>query len=167
MPNTYFKIASSTVGSGGVSSITFSSIPNTYTDLIVKFCGNGSVVNTALYMQFNGSSSSYTGRYLRGNGSAANSYTQVDFPNSVYGTYLSGSNASQTNQEFYIPNYASSNFKSVSVDAVEERNGTTAYAMLTAGLWSNTAAITSITLAPDSGVLLEHATATLYGIKNS
>jgi hypothetical protein len=167
MPVTFIKIASSTVGAGGVSSITFSSIPSTYTDLVVKFSGNGSIINTALYMQFNGSSSSYTGRYLRGSGSAANSYTQVDFPSSVYGTYLSGSNTIPTNQEFYIPNYASSNFKSVSVDAVEERNGTTAYAMLTAGLWSNTAAITSITLSPDSGTILQYSTATLYGIKNS
>ena len=36
MANTYIKIASNTVGSGGVSSITFSSIPQTYTDLVIK-----------------------------------------------------------------------------------------------------------------------------------
>jgi hypothetical protein len=49
------------------------------------------------------------------------------------------------NTEFYIPNYTSSNYKSFSVDGVTENNATAAFALY-AGLWSNTAAITSFRL---------------------
>jgi hypothetical protein len=159
-------ISTVTVGSGNSASIDFTSIPADYTDLCVKFSGNGSISNSVLRIQFNSSTSGYTARLLRGSGTAANSYTQADFgTNGIYGTYFSGSGAIPTNQEFYIPSYLSSNYKSVSVDAVEEGNNTTFYMMLTAGLWSSTSAITSISLSGDSGNLLQYSTATLYGIR--
>jgi hypothetical protein len=71
------------------------------------------------------------------------------------------------NTDIYIPNYAGSANKSVSVDTVEENNGTTARALLGAILWSNTAAITALGLTPVSGSFVQYSTATLYGIKNS
>ena len=72
------------------------------------------------------------------------------------------------NGEFYIPNYAGSTNKSVSADGVTENNATAARATLTAGLWSNTAAINQITLLPIAGgTFAQYSTATLYGISNS
>ena len=70
------------------------------------------------------------------------------------------------NAEIYIPNYASSNNKSVSADFVSETNAADAIFGLTAGLWANTSAITSIKLTP-AAAFAQYSTATLYGIKNS
>jgi hypothetical protein len=71
------------------------------------------------------------------------------------------------NVAIYIPNYTSSNNKSISVDGVGENNATTAFADLYAGLWANSSAITSITLYNIISDFAEFSTATLYGIKNS
>jgi hypothetical protein len=64
----------------------------------------------------------------------------------------------------YIPNYAGSTNKSYLTDWVTENNATAAYAGFTAGLLSNTAAITDVTL---TGSFVQYSTATLYGISKS
>jgi len=66
MANTYTLIASSTVGSGGASSIDFTSIPSTYTDLVVKLSarGDGAAFYQNCKIEFNGVTSSYTYRTL-------------------------------------------------------------------------------------------------------
>jgi hypothetical protein len=170
MANTYTLIASNTVGSGGASSVTFSSIPSTYTDLVVKMSGRstGGGVNRGSYIAFNGSSTGYTDRYLQGSGSAASSGSAGGTGNIYLGeTDGAGATASTfSNQEIYIPNYTSANYKSVSADSVAETNATTQYMSLNAGLWSNTAAITSIVLTT-SGNYDQYSTFYLYGIKNS
>jgi hypothetical protein len=169
MANTYTLIASNTVGSGGVSSVTFSSIAATYTDLVVK----GSIRNDTYketVISFNGSSANYTLRTLIGNGASTVSYSQAAYGYNQTGNMpLSGTDTTNTfgNWEMYLPNYTSANYKSASFDTVSENNGTTAYAMLTAGLWSSTSAITSITIAPYSGNFVQYSTFYLYGIKNS
>jgi len=149
-----------TVGSGGAASITFDSIPDTYTDLKVLVSGRCSTTDTTATIAFN-TGGTYTRKTLVGSGSAASSNTSaVDFRISQ-----SGDTASTFgNSEIYIPNYAASTTKSYSVDAVNENNATAAFQAITAGLWNQTAAITSIVLTPGSGDFVEHSTATLYGI---
>jgi len=71
------------------------------------------------------------------------------------------------NAEIYLPNYAGNTNKSASIDMVSEQNATSTYMGLVAPLWSNTAAITSITLTGASGNLAQYSTATLYGIKKA
>jgi hypothetical protein len=72
------------------------------------------------------------------------------------------------NGELYIPNYAGSTNKSYSADSVAETNATATFMYLTAGLWSNTAAINSITMTPQGGSnFVQYTTATLYGISKS
>lgn len=166
MPANYTLLEKITVGAAGASSVTFSGIPQTgYTDLVVKASTRTNSANTVIQLQFNGSTSSYTAKYLRGSGSAANSYTESSFgSNAIYGTYMTTSASLFINQEFYIPNYTSSNYKSVSGDGVEEDNGTAAYSMLTAGLWSNTSSITSITLADEGSNFQQYSTFYLYGV---
>ena len=168
MANTFELIASSTVGSGGATDITFSSIASTWTDLVVKgsLRGSRSDFYDSLDVEFNGSAGS--SRYLYGIG-ASGSQGSGTFATRIR-VQLTGATATSNtfaNFEMYVPNYASSNFKSTSIDAVGENNATDAYANLSAGLWSSSSAITSIKLYFPSFNILEHSTAYLYGVKNA
>jgi hypothetical protein len=171
---TYIQIGSTvTVGSGGAATIDFTSIPATYTDLIVLLSGRSTALNTDenISLRFNSSTSGYSRRVLTGNGASATSSNSASEAEMFIGD-VSGSTATSDtfgNLAIYIPNYASANNKSVSVDNVQETNATTAYARLIAGLWSNTAAITSLSVRPYGGStnFAQYSTASLYGIKNS
>jgi hypothetical protein len=172
MADTFVKIATVTVGAGGAATMAFTSIPQTYTDLLIKVSQRGaaSANGSTAIVTFNGSTSSYSERYLQGNGTSASSGTNVFSGAGLYG--LMGDGALLTantfgNSEIYIPNYTGSTYKSTSSDGTSENNATLSYTVLNAGLWSNTAAITSITLTSDGTTFVQYSTATLYGIKNS
>ena len=171
MPNTYTLIASNTL-STATATITFSSIPATYTDLLVKISARDTYasVSTAFYLEFNGNTgANYNMRRLRGTGSAADSYSESNTTTINLYNIKPGSSATANtfgNAEIYIPNYTSSNNKSVSVDGVGENNATEAYAALFAGLWAQTNAITSIKLYAETS-FVQYSTFYLYGIKNS
>ena len=169
MANTFELIASSTVGSGGAASIDFTSIPGTYTDLCVKLsAASNRATNDTFNLTFNGSGSSYSGKALYGNGTAPGSFATSSAK--VGDLSANGTNYSNVfaNDEIYVPNYTSSNYKSVSADSVSEANATGAEMTLVGALWSNTDAITSITIEPNVGsLLLEYSTAYLYGVKNA
>jgi hypothetical protein len=166
MANTYTLINSYTA-TGSVANIDFTSIPSTYTDLLVKASLRGSTNgNIDMLLQFNGVTTGYTFRWISGDGASAGSASGstsnagfMDMNNDTANTF--------SNVEIYIPNYLSSNYKSVSFDAVTENNATTAYSVMGASLWSNTAAITSVKLLPSPGNFVQYSTAYLYGIKNS
>ena len=170
---TYTQIGSAvTVGVLGAASIDFSSIPSTYTDLLIKVSLRGSdagnYVNNRI--TFNGSTSGYTSKLLYGLGSSTgslnNSVTNaVDY--AAYGTGSLATSSTFGNAEIYIPNYTASTNKSLSVDAVSENNATAAIAALTAGLWSNSAAINQITITPAVGTFVQYSTAYLYGVSNA
>ena len=169
MANTFTLLASSTVGSGGANNINFTSIPNTYTDLSVKFSlryGDYASWNYA-YIQLN--STGGTTKSLNGSGSSAssgsvNTSLRIDF---VAGTGQTASTFS--NCELYVPNYTSTNAKSVSLDCTAENNATAAYSQLTAGLFSTvTSAVTSLSLLADGPYnFAQYSTAYLYGVKNA
>ena len=162
----YNLISTVTVGSGGASSIEFTSIPQTYTDLLVVCSGRTNGSGNGINISFNGNTSNYSNRALQGNGSAASSF----------GTYNRNAgmvtDSNQTASVFgstsiYVPNYAGSTFKSYSADGVSENNAATAYMSFIAGLWSDVSAITSLTLSLMVGNFVQYSSATLYGIKNS
>lgn len=178
MPNTYTLIASATAGAGGVTSFDFTSIPQTYTDLVLKWSARQDLgaIAASDFVYINGSQTSYSHKRLEGNGSSAasGSYSGNFSFASAYGNGASSTANTFANAEIYIPNYTGSTNKSFSIDSVMENNATTAYAELDANLWSNTAAITRITLStsattPTAGAqkFLQYSTAYLYGIKNS
>jgi hypothetical protein len=159
------------VGSGGAASIDFSSIPSTYTDLVVFFSARGVATSDfpATGLKFNGSATSYSSRFLLGSGSAASSgvggtSTYIRLGNAD-GSIQTGSTFAST--FIYIPNYAGSTNKSVSIDMVSESNTTAAYSNLSAGLWSNTATISSISLFIDGANLAQYSSAYLYGVSNA
>lgn len=172
MPVTYKPIATVTVGSGGATDIDFTSIPGTYTDLKIVISARttrtGTDLQDELFMQFNGNTSSYTTLMLEGSGSSVRSATYSAQTKLLYGTAPSDNSTASTfsNSEYYIPNYTSSNNKSISYESTAENNGTVTQLYLTSGLWGNSAAITSIKITA-YGTFDQYTTATLYGIKNS
>jgi hypothetical protein len=160
---TFIKIAAVSVGSGGTAAMDFTSIPSTYTDLCIKISTRDS--DWVVLFKFNNDATSQTMRELVGTGNSAASTSP-----STLRIFTSGSATTQDfgNSEIYIPNYTSSNFKSVMADGVGEVNAATAYMGLGAGLWSNTAAINRVTITANAGGNIpQYSTATLYGIKNS
>jgi hypothetical protein len=169
MANTYVQIGSTvTVGAGGAASMDFSSIPATYTDLCLKISSRSSNASAyvAIRVRYNGSASSYIGRQLYGDGAGAVSNTYSD----GWSGFMNAANSTTntfSSTEIYIPNYASSNNKSSSVDFAQESNAATAITGMLARVWDNTAAITSIAITPEIGNFVQYSTATLYGIKNS
>ena len=169
MPSpTMTLIQSVTVPSGGSASIDFTSIPRTYTDLVLKLSLRQNQANNNVRITFNGSSTGYSERMVYGTGSSALSTSaSAAYFNLVYSDGSAETASTFSNNELYIPNYAGSTYKSVSVDGVYENNATAAIAALTAQLWSNTAAITSISIFPASTNWVTNSTAYLYGVKSS
>lgn len=174
MANTYSLIASSTVGSGGTATITFSSIPATYTDLCIKLSSRSSSANDRriLFVRFNGQTSGYNDKTVRTfNGSVA-SQSDNGGNNSIAVYDMPAANATAStfsNIEIYIPNYAASSTKSISADGVGENNSSNgAVIAITTGSSNLTSAISSIDLFTDgTGNFVQYSTAYLYGIKNS
>ena len=162
-------IESKTLGSAQAN-IEFTSIPATFTDLVVLISGRATTASTTenLNLRFNDSTSGYSSRLLIGipsGGNASSSSSTGDKMN--WASMLSGATSSSNtfgNGELYIPNYAASTNKSVSSTSVSEDNSVSTFLFLTAGLWSNTAAITKITLFPDSNNLAAGTTVSLYGV---
>ena len=171
MATTFTKIASVSVGVLGAANIDFTSIPSTYTDLVIKLSGRSNAGGGGDWvgMKFNSSSTSYSSRWLEGTGSSAGSFTGATNRGWLGVMNGAGSTSSTfSSLDIYIPNYAGSNNKSYSADAAQEKNATAATLELGAGLWSDTSAITSISIIPDnSNSFVQYSTATLYGIKNS
>jgi hypothetical protein len=150
---------------GTQAAIEFTSIPSTFTDLVVLVSGRGdrAASFTSLFVNLNGSSADFTTRVLGGDGSNAVSSTD---PQSYFGFIPCASATSNTfgNAALYIPNYTSSANKSLSGDGVAENNATQAFQRIAALLWSNTAAITSLSVYPDVGNFVIGSTVSLYGI---
>jgi len=169
MANTYIAIATVTVGSGGASSIDFTSIPGTYTDLCILYSARSSDSATNwnnLKMTFNGSTANQTWRFTAGynNGTATAGISgQVE----IWVNFNGSTGSTFGNALVYIPNYTSSNNKPVSIETVTEGKTQDQVMGIVAGLWSNSSAITSIGVTPSSGTFMQNTTATLYGIKKN
>lgn len=169
MASTYELIASVTVGAGGASSMDFTSIPSTYTDLVVKLSGrtNRAANGDDIGIKINGSTASIDGRRLFGTGS--NAYSGGSMANYI-GILDGGSDTASTfaNAELYFTNYAGSNYKAFSSDAVSENNATQAFANMSAILYSSSSAISSLSFySLNSASWVQYSTAYLYGVKSS
>jgi hypothetical protein len=163
-------IATQTVTTAGPS-ITFSDIPQNFTDLHVlastRFEGAYSTVSAGMFI--NSAASDTTSRRLAGNGAAASSGVETSEQDFYFGESPATNSTSNTfaNSTIYIPNYTGSQQKSISADSVTENNGTTAYQQISAGLCTKTAPVTSLTFRkwtdPDLNFSVG-TTISLYGI---
>lgn len=168
MPNTFELIASAS-GTGSSGIVTFSSIPQTYTDLVFYVSArSGNDVDNNLKVNGNTISG---GKNLYGTGAAAGSQNSTSGGSGIWvANYTSTTASTFGNGTFYFPNYTSSNYKSVSIDSVTENNGTTAFQSLTAAIWNTTSAITSVTFeTTDTSTRFFQTNSTfyLYGVKNA
>jgi hypothetical protein len=156
MTVTYDKIATTTLGSSATST-TFSSIPSTYTDLVVVFQGTG-VSGDTLYYQFNNDTgTNYSDTYLFGDGNTGSGrHTNIS------GIFGAGVNTSQCMQIINIMNYSNTTTNKTTL-LRGNANGIGA-AVAFAGLWRSTSAITSIKLSLNSN-FAAGSTFTIYGIK--
>ncbi len=166
MAFTYRKIQSVTVSASTSATIEFTSIPQTYTDLEIVFSlrSNRAEIVDNINLRFNGTTTNHSARRMQGNGSTTSSST---FASNIYIETTASSATVSTfgNGAIYIPNYMGSQNKSVSSISVTENNATQARQNFDFGLWSNTAAITSIALNVLDGTgWLTNSTAVLYGI---
>lgn len=165
---TYELIGSATATSGNVSSLDITSIPSTYTDIKLVVSGRLASNDNYYNLRINGSTQSISVRTVRGNGSSVASEA---WSSTYIGIAERNDSTTNTfgNTEYYIPNYAGSNNKSISVDSVTETNATAAFVEFSAGYWGSTAAITSVGISNINvpGNLLQYTSIYLYGIKNS
>jgi hypothetical protein len=172
MAKTYTLI-SSNVLTANAASVTFSSIPATYTDLVVRGSTRVSA-STPVSLQFRYNASSggtdYSYVNLRGNGSAVSSDT-VSGNDSGAGAYANTVSTMTANAfsswEFYIPSYLTSSKKPSSFISAQETNATAANINTATNLWEGTAAITSIAFALSANDFVSGSSFYLYGIKSS
>jgi hypothetical protein len=160
-------IESKTLGTAAAS-IEFTSIPQDATDLLVVTSLRFSIDLTDVSLRLNGSDSSYSMILLYGTGSAAASAANSSgyFVWSGNANFLTSTASTFGNSQLYFPNYSGATNKSVSIEGVSENNDTTSYQTLTAGLWANTAAITSLTFSGGGagGNFVAGSTISLYKI---
>ena len=145
MAATYEPIATTTLGSAA-SSITFSSIPSTYTDLRVVFTLQGATAGISGYLEFNGiSTTTYSETYLQGNGTTASSGLVSNNTNIDLRQGTSFSNLQPAMVTIDIFSYAGSTYKTCLIQTSQDYNGSGA-TVSTIGLWRSTSAITQVKL---------------------
>lgn len=170
MPTTMKLIAKNVLGADATT-ITFSSIPQTFDDLVMVLSPRASVSGwPGMLMRFNtDTGSNYSYRIIEGSGASASSFSGTS-TTSIIAANLGGAGTTANtfgNIEIYVPNYTSSAYKPVSSTSVSETNATTAYIDAIAGLWSSTAAITQIDVLPSTGYFVTNSSFFLYGITRS
>jgi hypothetical protein len=162
-------IETKTLGTAAAS-IEFTSIPQTFTDLVILFSFRNSTDSYGGSARFNGdtSTSNYSSRRLFGNGTAPASDSNTSLGRFTFFGGVSSLATANTfgNGSLYIPNYTSATAKSMSADTVSENNATLSYQVIDAGLWNQTAAITAVSIFPAAGStdMVAGSTFSLYGI---
>jgi len=161
--STYTPIATTTLGSNQ-SSVTFSSISGSYTDLVLIVSANQTPALNTQYIRFNGdTATNYSYTVLTGNGTSAIS-ARGTTQDAWYSGYYGVPPTTGFGTEIYnFQNYANTTTYKTGLSRTGRASGGTD-AMV--GLWRNTAAITSITygITGISAFLTSGSTFTLYGI---
>lgn len=160
MPATYDSIATQTLGSAAAS-VTFSSIPSTYTDLVLVVAGTNTTSAQSIRITFNGITTTvYSRTAVFGDGSSAQSIrdsnaTGID--NIYYGT-------SQGVAILQIMNYSNT---TTNKTVISRNNDAASSVNAVVGLWRSTSAINQITLTAQTSTMAAGSTFSLYGIKSA
>lgn len=157
MPVTYDKLATTTLSSAA-SSVTFSSISGSYTDLVLVTSGTNNTSGASLQARFNGetTNTNYSYTYMIGDGSTAgsNNYTT----DATIGTAF-------TNQYMNIVHFMNYSNTTTYKTKLSRYGNAENYVAASVGLWRSTAAITSIEMFVTAGNFAIGTMFTLYGIK--
>ena len=161
MAQTYTPIASQTLGSSAAS-VTFSSIPSTYTDLVLVINGGTVTASQDIYMQFNSDTgANYSQTYMRGNGTTATS-SRFSAQSNGWLDFVGANNDLNQMWTAQIMNY--SNTTTYKTYLSKFARASSAIETIV-GLWKNTVAVSTILVGTSSGNILANTTLTLYGIK--
>jgi hypothetical protein len=168
IPNDYESIQTVTVGSGGASSVSFSSIPSTYKHLQVRILTRSTfgANEWPIFVQLNSNGSGYAYHLLQGNGSSASAGAEWSASLMQLGDTSAASGTANSFGVFImdILDYADTN---------KNKTGRTLFGYdlngsgkvgLRSGLWANTAAVTSLSFGT-GGNFAEYSSFALYGIK--
>jgi hypothetical protein len=173
VPNSFESIATATVGSGGTTTITFSSIPQTYAHLQIRIFARANLAANVFsigtrYNSDSGTNYVYHAMYGQGSSALAGSATSVnyDYAGLVMGTNPSNNFAADV---FDILDYKNTNkFKTTRNLGGGDVNGAGGFPMFASSLWQNTSAINSISISTAGfGDFLQYSHFALYGIKGS
>ena len=170
--NAYFSIATTTVGSGGASSVDFTSIPSTYTHLQVRYLARGSFAGNEIQMRMRLNSdtgSNYARHLLEGDGATAAAYATASGNLMALGSIpaATGTASAFGAGVVDILDYTNTNKYTTSrALSGQDRNGAGTID-LASSLWMNTNAVTTVSVFPDSGNLTQYSIVALYGIKGA
>lgn len=170
-----YTLISSNVLSVATASVTFSSIPSTYTDIVLHASvrTTRSQVFDYINLTMNGTGgTAYTSTEVYGNGGGLTGATQIAGPVN-YLEFISG-NTAATNAfgytEVYFSQYKNTSYQK-NLNALSGVGTTSpassAYVDAWAGLFNSTSAISSITMTPGTGNFVAGTSFYLYGIANS
>jgi hypothetical protein len=171
--NSYESIATVTVGSGGSSTITFSSIPATYTHLQLRALtrsNNGAVQNNSIGIRLNSDTgNNYNSHFIGGTGS---SVTVGAYGTDSYMYLPTGGGGNASASVFGVAiidilDYSNSNkYKTVRSLSGVDNNGD-GHLRFASGLWMNTNAVTTILIDGRGDIFQQYSSFALYGIKGS
>ena len=168
-PDNFESIATVIVGSGGSSTITFSSIPSTYAHLEVRaLYGTSSATSTNLFRLNNDSGSNYARHYIVGSGSAASASGAATQTAGFFSDWGPGGvTTSPGAAVMQILDYTDTNkYKTVRILNGYDGNGS-GYIGLYSALWQSTTAVNRIDiLAPSGGTISQYSKFALYGIRD-
>ena len=162
-------IASNTLVSDAAS-VTFTSIPSDYDDLMVSIYVRAETAGQNLYARFNSDAgSNYSGTFLNGNGSSAtsNSRTNASSLNVEYNNGILNGTNTFSSLTFHILNYANTSYYKTGISRHAGDNNGSGGTELCVQLWRSTSAISSIQFNMSSGNLRTGSVFALYGIKKA
>jgi hypothetical protein len=174
MAITYVNIASQTLNTT-TSSISFNSIPSTYTDLFIRFSARSTGSQSRRFdIRYNGdSATNYSNTYIDSASKSNTNTNSVRVSNRAqldsFAMETEDSTASTfSNSDFYIPNYLSTNSKPSCIFSVTGTNATRVDGLaINAGLYRGSSAISSISITALGTGFVSGSSFYLYGIKNS
>ena len=160
-----------TVGAGGVASVIFDYIPQTFTDLVIEASSRldanpESSPWSSFKVFFNGDTStlySYTALYGTGSGAGSERASTQTVSQAGWTSSSAATSSVFGSAKIHIPNYTSANYKAFIADAVSENNATASIQTMVAGLYRSTNAITSVTFTRAGANFVAGSTFTLYG----
>lgn len=169
VPDYAYELISTSLVSSNVTTLTISSLPTTgYKHLEVRFTArNGTASNTNLRMTLNGSSTGYAYHQLYGNGTSVTSFassanTYVQFREGIVSNV--GTAGAYSAGVISILDYMVTSIKSKTIRASYGSNPNPQVALLS-GLWTSTAAVTSMSFTVQSGTIGIGSRFSVYGIK--
>jgi len=169
IPTSYESIATVTVGSGGSATVSFTSIPSTYTHLQLRWIGrNTSTNSTIVKIGFDSADTTYW-HLLYGDGGSAGASAESEANPRIGNIPLSSQTASAFGAGITdILDYTNTNkYKTLRSLAGYDVNGSGGYVLMYSGLWKSTAAITTMTISAGANNFAQYSQFALYGIKGA